>query len=179
MPGYPCCCKPGKPQCGACQGTAPAQYQLTVPDDLFSGTVGSGSCGERCGDYSGVFLLDYNPDLTPITGEGVTCIWESPGFEVCYLFTPANPELGIFEDIVNTEVWRWRIELSDQEIPADEIRAYVFLRSDSYNYTWVGYFTDNDCGQEIDITWVPAFLQNPMPGCNVDEDEILTLEPAP
>jgi hypothetical protein len=181
MPGYPCCCKPGKPQCGACQGTAPQQYQLTVPEDLFVDTdPAQGSCGERCAEYSAIYLLDYDPNTEPIGFfEGVTCVWVSEIFEICYIFIPANPDLGIFEDIVETNNWRWHLYTSDTSEP-DKVNVHLVLFGEvsTAGYVWYGLFDSNNCGQPLELEFL-QYISDPMVGCALDEDKKISLEPAP
>lgn len=171
MPGYPCCCRQS-PNCGACEGTAPAQYQLTVPEGVFIG----GSCDEACAEFNGVYLLDYDPALTYQTFPEVTCIWESPAFEGCYGCSPADPGEGI-PAMCSDVGWRWRIELVDDTSAPGDVIAYVFLYSLSlsFSYMWTGVFNGN-CSETIYLTSHPTFRQIPSPGCAVNDSIQLTLE---
>lgn len=169
MPGYPCGCR-RMSGCGDCQGTAPEQYQLTVPSDVFGG---SGNCGSACENFNGVFILDYNPDLTYMYSSDVTCIWESPTFDSCYLCL--GDPLECYH-----KTWRWRVELSEELADDGKKRAYVILKSTDlqYYYLWLGEFTGSDCASELTVNW-STNGSTPTLGCDVDQSKTLTLEAAP
>jgi hypothetical protein len=184
MGGYPCCLR-RRPDCGECAGTAPEQYQLTVPTGTFSDNPDNypAGCGDACDEnFSGVFLLDYDPDLTPLTASDASCIWQSPAFESCYT-THGTFDSIDDEDpepiVVDSIEWRWRVELTD-DIPGDGyITAYVFLYSNiGHFYMWTGEF-HLDCSAALELDWEPNFLNFPAPGCLNDPDATLTLESAP
>ena len=181
MSGYPCCC--GKhSRCGECAGTAPLQYQLTVPAGLMQNNPAAypQGCGEACEQYNGVFLLDYDPELSPRTVSDVTCLWQSPDFEVCY---ECHGTFETIEDldpepIVCTSIdWNWRIELSDEFEDDGYIRVYVVLFSTPYSYTyiWTGEFY-LDCSAPLELHYDPFYLPFPAPGCIPDPAGTLLLE---
>lgn len=175
MAGYPCCCRK-RPQCGECHGTAPAQYQLTVPTGTFgnNATAYPQGCGEACDQYNGVFLLDYDAELTPFTGPDSRCIWESPDFELC---SYCNFEPDLVTITCAELTWHWRVELSDEFEGDGDVRAFVFLISSSptYVYMWSGEFAGN-CSAPIEVHWEPVFLQAPAPGCTPNTEVALLLE---
>lgn len=161
-----CCCPTG-PDCGECGGTAPEQYQLTVPSDLFNG----GSCGASvCNtDFSGNYLVDYYATGLSTMFAGSSCKWESEEFSAC--LTP--------EGDAN---WKWRIETVDVDpelLPGQvDVFVRVYTGSISFWYDFKARITDGDCAAQLTGLTYQSGTSNPG-DCTVDPTKTLTLEEAP
>lgn len=181
MSGYPCCCRQPR-QCGECHGTAPLQYQLTVLEGLLRNNPDAypQGCGDACEQYNGVFLLDYDAELSPLTSPYASCIWQSPAFEACYeCHGTFDSEEDIDpEPIVCTSIeWNWRVEIAEDFEEDGYVAVYAVLFDTSYNYSyvWSGVF-HLDCSTPIELQFEPVFLYLPAPGCIPDPAGTLLLE---
>jgi len=175
-----CCNRTPRPACGECEGTAPLQYQLTVPLSAIINQPAAYpvGCEDGCNALTGEFLLDYDPDYVPVAAlSDATCCFVSPEFPACYLCQPINPFDPEEGNECLTQMWRWVVELQDEFEDDGDVLAYVYAISTSptYIFMYSGYFTGNNCAGPIDINHEPFFLNAPPPGCTYDEAIMLAL----
>jgi len=165
---YPCCQQPR--ECLGCdEGTAPAQYQLDVPEETFA-PFGGAFC-DTCEAYTGSFLLDFDPSAIPFFPE-IDCVWRSALFEACDIvprdewseplgppelkeywwqaeMTTSGPGLVLVENGTPPQIaFQW---IPDPEIPLD-----------------------GDC-QYDELALVFHSIDNGLGGCLADEEQVLLL----